>query len=54
MAFDTLVGFGSLGLGLLAGAAGYEMMYAVAGGITVLGVLVLTRRRRRRTVEAMG
>lgn len=54
MAFDTLVGFGSLGLGLLAGAAGYEMMYAVAGGITVLGVLVLTRRRRGRTVEAMG
>jgi MFS family permease len=54
MAFDTLVGFGSLGLGLLAGAAGYDVMYAIVGGITVLGVLVLTRRRVGYAVEVTG
>lgn len=53
MAFDALVGFGSLGLGLLAGAAGYEAMYAIVGGITVLGVLALAWRRVGRAVEAM-
>ncbi len=38
-AFDTLVGFGTLGLGLLADAAGYGMMYGVVSGVVLLGVV---------------
>jgi MFS family permease len=38
-AFDTLVGFGTLGLGLVADAAGYGVMYGVISGIVLLGVL---------------
>jgi predicted MFS family arabinose efflux permease len=38
--FDTLVGFGGLGLGYLAGAAGYGVMYGVVSGITLIGVVI--------------
>jgi MFS family permease len=38
-AFDTLVGFGGLGLGWLAGVADYGVMYAAAGGIVVVGMV---------------
>jgi MFS family permease len=38
-AFDTLVGFGTLGLGLLADAAGYGVMYGVVSGVVLLGVV---------------
>jgi MFS family permease len=38
-AFDTLVGFGTLGLGLLADAAGYGVMYGVVSGGVLLGVV---------------
>jgi MFS family permease len=37
MAFDTLVGFGTLGLGLVADAAGYGVMYGVISGVVLLG-----------------
>jgi MFS family permease len=36
-AYDTVIGFGSLGLGLLADATNYGVMYGVAGAITLLG-----------------
>jgi MFS family permease len=39
-AFDTLVGFGGLGLGWLAGVANYGVMYATVGGIVLLGLVV--------------
>ncbi len=38
-AFDTLVGFGTLGLGLVADAAGYGMMYGVVSGVVLLGAV---------------
>jgi hypothetical protein len=48
-AYDLLVGFGSWGLGALAGATDYRVMYATAGGITLLGLvgvgLVIGRRK---------
>jgi MFS family permease len=48
-AFDLMIGFGSLGLGLLVDAAGYGAMYAVAGGVVLSGVLAgsLVLRVRR-------
>lgn len=39
-AFDTLVGFGSLGFGFLAEATDYGVMYAAVGAVVLLGVLV--------------
>jgi MFS family permease len=39
-AFDTLVGFGTLGLGLVADAAGYGVMYGVVSGVVLVGVVV--------------
>jgi len=49
-AYDLLIGFGSWGLGALAGATDYCVMYATASGITLLGLagggLVVGRRRR--------
>jgi MFS family permease len=39
-AFDTFVGFGGLGLGVLSYATNYGVMYAVAGGLVLVGVLV--------------
>ena len=49
-AHDLLIGLGSWGLGLLAGAADYCVMYATVSGITLLGAvaggLVVGRRRR--------
>lgn len=39
-AYDLLIGFGSWGLGVLADATGYRVMYAAAGGITLLGLVV--------------
>ncbi|TET96358.1 MAG: MFS transporter, partial [Dehalococcoidia bacterium] len=39
-AYDLLIGFGSWGLGVLAGATDYRVMYATAGGITLLGLVV--------------
>jgi MFS family permease len=39
-AFDTLVGFGTLGLGLVADAAGYGVMYGIISGIVLSGVVV--------------
>ncbi len=39
-AYDLLIGFGSWGLGVLAGATDYRVMYAAAGGITLLGLVV--------------
>jgi len=39
-AFDLLIGFGSLGLGLLADATDYGVMYAAVSGITLLGLVV--------------
>jgi MFS family permease len=39
-AFDLIIAFGSLGLGWLAGTAGYDVMYAVAGGLPLLGLAV--------------
>jgi hypothetical protein len=53
-AFDTLVGFGSLGLGLLANAAGYGVMYGVVSGIVLLGLLVGGAAWRRETAESVG
>jgi MFS family permease len=38
-AFDTLVGFGGLGLGWLASATGYGVMYATVSGIVLMGLL---------------
>jgi hypothetical protein len=38
-AFDTLVGFGGLGLGWLAGMTDYGVMFAAAGGIVLVGLL---------------
>ncbi|MBN1811844.1 MAG: MFS transporter [Anaerolineae bacterium] len=38
-AFDMLVGFGTLGLGLVAEAAGYGVMYSVASGVVLLGAV---------------
>ena len=38
-AFDTLVGFGGLGLGWLAGMTDYGVMYAAVGGIVLAGLL---------------
>jgi DHA1 family multidrug resistance protein-like MFS transporter len=38
-AFDALIGFGGLGLGALADAAGYGPMYAVVSGIVLVGLL---------------
>jgi MFS family permease len=40
-AFDLLVGLGSLGLGLLASATDYCVMYAAVSGITLLGLVVV-------------
>ena len=37
-AFDLSIGFGSLGLGLLADATDYSVMYAAVGGIVLLGM----------------
>jgi MFS family permease len=37
-AFDLLVGLGSWGLGVLAGATNYGVMYAVVSGVTLLGL----------------
>ena len=37
-AHDLLVGLGSWGLGWLANAAGYGVMYGAVGGITLLGL----------------
>ena len=42
-AFDLIIGFGSLGLGWLAVVMGYGVMYAVAGGITLVGLGVWLR-----------
>ncbi len=53
-AFDTLVGFGSLGLGLLANAAGYGVMYGVVSGIVLLGLLVGGAAWRRETAKPVG
>jgi len=39
--FDSMVGFGSLGLGFLAAAAGYGAMYAAVSGITLVGWLAM-------------
>ncbi|RLC81320.1 MAG: hypothetical protein DRJ03_20320 [Chloroflexi bacterium] len=39
-AFDLLIGFGSLGLGLLADATDYGVMYGVVSGITLAGLAV--------------
>jgi MFS family permease len=39
-AFDTLVGFGTLGMGLLADAVGYGVMYGTVSGIVLLGSLI--------------
>ncbi len=39
-AFDLVIGLGSLGLGWLAGATSYGVMYVVAGGISLLGLAV--------------
>lgn len=39
-AFDTLVGFGSLGFGFLAEATDYGVMYGAVGVVVLLGVLV--------------
>jgi MFS family permease len=49
-AFDTLVGFGSLGFGFLAEATDYGVMYGAVGVVVLLGVLVagLWPRIRRR------
>ena len=41
-AHDLLIGLGNWGLGSLAGATGYGVMYAAAGGITLLGVMAGT------------
>ncbi len=38
-AFDLVIGFGSLGLGWLAGTAGYGVMYGVAGGVALVGLV---------------
>jgi len=40
VAYDLLIGFGSWGLGALAGATDYRVMYATTGGITLLGLVV--------------
>jgi len=49
VAFDLLIGFGCLGLGLLADVTGYGVMYGVVAGITLLGlaagILVVKRAR---------
>ena len=39
-AHDLLIGLGCWALGWLAGAMGYGVMYATAGGITLLGLMV--------------
>jgi MFS family permease len=39
-AFDALVGFGGLGLGALSYETNYGVMYTVAGGLVLAGVLV--------------
>jgi hypothetical protein len=39
-AFDLLIGFGSLGLGLLADATDYGVMYGAVSGITLVGLAV--------------
>lgn len=43
-AFDLAIGFGNLALGWLAGAAGYGVMYALAGGIALVGLGAWTVR----------
>jgi MFS family permease len=39
-AFDTLVGFGSLGLGFVANLTDYGVMYGLVSGIVFLGMLI--------------
>ena len=46
-AHDLLIGLGSWGLGWLAGRAGYGVMYAVVGGITLLGLVLIGNLRRQ-------
>ena len=46
-AHDLLIGLGSWGLGWLASRAGYGVMYAVVGGITLLGLLLIGSLRRQ-------